>query len=196
MGVPFRNPDPMTAEEFFAFTATRPDDEKWELIEGEPVRNEPSNYLHQKVLVNALVALMGIERQQKQRGVRAWEALPSFGVRLSPNNVAVPDVMIRPFDKLDGVECDDMIVAFEILSPSTADRDLRWKRKAYAELASVRHYVVIAQDAVEVVAYDRKTGFAERRLERIDASLDLPALSISVPLAEIYLDCGLEKNPS
>jgi Uma2 family endonuclease len=196
MGVPFRNPDPMTAEEFFAFTATRPDDEKWELIEGEPVLNASASRLHQRISRNLLKVLFRLEQDQKLRGSLAWEVLPGIGVRVSATNVPVPDVIIRPFDDLQGVECDDMIIAFEILSPSTADRDLRWKRKAYAELASVRHYVVIAQDAVEIVAYDRKTGFAERRLEQIDASLDLPALSISVPLAEIYLDCGLEKNPS
>lgn len=29
--------DQMTIEEFLAFTDTRPDEERWELIEGEPV---------------------------------------------------------------------------------------------------------------------------------------------------------------
>jgi hypothetical protein len=48
MGVPFLDPRPMNAEEFFAFTATRPDDEKWELIDGEPVLNASATRLHQK----------------------------------------------------------------------------------------------------------------------------------------------------
>jgi hypothetical protein len=39
VGVPVISTDPMTMEEFYAFTDTRPDDEKWELIEGEPVLN-------------------------------------------------------------------------------------------------------------------------------------------------------------
>ena len=34
MGVPIISTDPMTVEEFYAFTDTRPDNEKWELIEG------------------------------------------------------------------------------------------------------------------------------------------------------------------
>lgn len=114
-------------------------------------------------------------------------------MELSDTNVPVPDVLVRPRDTLLDWKCDDMIVAFEVLSPSTADLDLRWKRKVYAGLPSLQHYVVIAQDAVEVVAYDRKSGFAERRLEHIGAGLDLPVLSVSVPLAEIYLDTGLDK---
>jgi Uma2 family endonuclease len=191
MGVPSRNPAPMTAEEFFAFTETRPDEEKWELIEGEPVMNASASRLHQRISGNLFAALKRFEQAQKLDGALAWEVLPGIGIRVSPINVPVPDALIRPFDDLQDVECDDMIIAFEILSPSTADRDLRWKRKAYAGLASLQHYVVIAQDAVEVVSYDRSRGFAERRLEQIDAALDLPALSVSLTLAEIYQDTGL-----
>lgn len=191
MGIPRQSSAPMTAEEFFAFTETRPDEEKWQLIEGEPVMNASASRLHQRISGNLFVALRRFEQAQKLDGVLAWEALPGIGVRVSPINVPVPDVLIRPFDDLQGVECDDMIVAFEILSPSTADLDLRWKRKAYAGLASLQHYVVIAQDAVEVVSYDRSRGFAERRLEQIGAVLDLPALAVSLPLAEIYQDTGL-----
>jgi Uma2 family endonuclease len=89
-------------------------------------------------------------------------------------------------------ECDDIIVAFEILSPSTGHRDLRWKRSAYLSLPSLQHYVVIAQDAIEVVAFGREPGGgAERRLDRLDGVLELPALGISLPLAEIYRGTGL-----
>jgi Uma2 family endonuclease len=84
-----------------------------------------------------------------------------------------------------------MIVAFEVLSPSTQDLDLRWKRQAYAKLLSLEHYVVVAQDAVDIVVYDRANGFAERRLAKSDANLNLPALGVDIPLAEIYRDTGL-----
>jgi Uma2 family endonuclease len=77
-------------------------------------------------------------------------------------------------------------VAVEVLSESTADRDLRWKRKAYARVASLMYYVVIAQDAVEVVVYARASNFAEQRLESLAATLELPPLGISLPLADIY----------
>jgi Uma2 family endonuclease len=191
MGVPWQNRQPMTAEEFFAFTATRPDEEKWELIAGEPLLNASASRLHQRIVKNLLISLTRSEQQQRLRGPLAWEVLPGIGVRPSLQNVPMPDVLIRPFDDLHGVECSDMIVAFEVLSPSTADLDLRWKRRAYAELPSLQHYVVIAQDVVEIVAYDRARGFAERRLEQMEAVLDLAALSLAVPLAEIYQDTGL-----
>ena len=76
--------------------------------------------------------------------------------------------------------------------PSTAERDLRWKRTAYTSLPSLTHYVVIAQDAVDVVVFARDLGFAERHLRTLSESLELPALGISLPLSEIYRDTGLQ----
>jgi Uma2 family endonuclease len=187
MGIPRQSSAPMTAEEFFTFTATRPDAEKWQLIDGEPVLNPSASYLHQIIVRNILVALSLIEREKKA----AWVAIPGIGVRVSAASVPVPDVIIRPADHLDDWKCDDMIVGFEVLSPSTVNLDLRWKRKAYTRLASLQHYVVVAQDAVEIVVYDRSRGFAERRLEEIGTALELPALSLSLPLSEIYRGTGL-----
>jgi len=179
--------DPMTVEEFLAFAETRPDEEKWELIEGEPIMNAAPAYLHQRIVGNliARLATIGMER------AAAWSAIPGIGVRLSDISAPVPDVMVRPRDFLKAVVCDDMIVAFEVLSPSTAKRDLRWKRKAYSSLPSLMHYVVIAQDAVEVLTYDRASGFGERRLTDVREGVDLSALGIRLAVTDIYRDTGI-----
>src|SRR5882757_3308706 len=129
----------------------------------------------------------------------AWEVLPGLGVRVSEINRPEPDVVILPRtgDSLDLQSRDlrDPLVAFEVLSPSTKDRDLRWKRAAYTSLASLTHYVVIAQDAVEVVVFARDKGFAEKRLRSLNDSVEVPELGISLPLAEIYRGTSLG-NPS
>ena len=81
-----------------------------------------------------------------------------------------------------------------MLSPSTAKRDLRWKRTAYASLPTLRQYVVLAQDAVEILSFERDAGaenFSERRLTRFDEELDLPAIGVRARLAEIYRGLGL-----
>ena len=194
MGVPPLNPAPMTVAEFLAFTDTRPDEEKWELIEGEPILNATPSDFHQQIVSNLIFFLGLAERQQE----RSWKAIPGIGVRVSDTNLPQPDVIIRPKEAPRGNpmsrECDDIIVAFEILSPSTRDRDLRWKRNAYMTLPSLMHYVVIAQDAVEVVVFGRESRFPDRRLNRLDDSLDLATLGISLPLAEICRGTGLAER--
>ena len=92
MGVPFLDQGPMRAEEFFAFLETRPDEEKWELIDGEPLLNPTPSYSHQKIVFN-LIMLLGEQALQSRGG---WEVLPGLGVRLSDTSVPVPDVLIRP----------------------------------------------------------------------------------------------------
>ena len=137
MGVPPVDLTPMTVEDFYAFTDTRPDEEKWELIDGEPVLNAWPTRLHQIIALNIAAGL------RNQISKPQWEVLPGLGVRVSDTNLPVPDVLIRPSSAPAGDpasrECDDMIVAFEVLSPSTRDRDLRWKRSAYLSLPSLMH---------------------------------------------------------
>jgi Uma2 family endonuclease len=191
VGVPTIKTGPMTVEEYFAFTETRPDNEKWELIDGEPILNVSPSRSHQTIFWNLALLIGTIQRQRPQ----SWEASPGVGVRVSDTSLPEPDIFIVPAGsaRRDPYrrETSDVLVAFEILSPSTAERDLRWKRTAYTSLPSLTHYVVIAQDAVDIVVFARAAGFAERHLRSLADTLELPALGISLPLAEIYRDTDL-----
>jgi Uma2 family endonuclease len=192
VGVPTIKTGPMTVEEFYALTDTRPDNEKWELIDGEPILNASPSPVHQWIVKNLLVFLANKEREPKA----SWAVLPGLGVRVSRINRPEPDALIIPRSAFSSDvsqrDTSEMIVAFEILSPSTADRDLRWKKTAYTSLPSLTHYIVVAQDAVDVVVFARDTGFAERRYRSLAETIELSALGIALPLSEIYHDTGLE----
>jgi Uma2 family endonuclease len=180
----------MTVDEFYAFTDTRPDSEKWELIEGEPVLNASPGRLHQVIAGNVFVALKIREREIKA----PWMALLPLGVRVSERDRPEPDVLVFPDDhrRSDAQrDRDDVLVVFEVLSPSTEKRDLGWKRKAYTGLTSLTHYVVISQDAVDVMVFARDDAFERRRFRSLDESIGLCSLGISLPVAEIYRDTGL-----
>jgi len=191
MGVPVVDTGPMTVEDFYAFTERRPDEEKWELIDGEPVLNASPAYIHQQIVNNALYLLETHQWPELQW----WAGIPGIGIRLSNTKRPEPDVLIRPRSAPTtepmGRDCDDVIVAFEVLSPSTTDRDLRWKRAAYTELPSLKHYVVIAQDAVDAVVFARDADFAERRLRSLQEKLEFPDLDVSLSLTDIYRGTGL-----
>jgi Uma2 family endonuclease len=106
-----------------------------------------------------------------------------------------PDVVVTPADQRlfapQERDIESVIVAFEVLSPSTKGRDLRWKRAAYASLPSLTHYIAIAQDAVEVVVFARDSDFADQRFRSLKEAVELRSLGISLPAAEIYHDTYL-----
>ena len=177
----------MTIEDFHRFADTRRPDEKWELIDGEPVMSASPTYGHQKIIRNLIVGLCRLEEQAEA----SWEVIPGIGVLLSEVSAPEPDLLIRPRTPMQGRICSDAIVAVEVLSPTTAKRDLAWKRQSYASLASLDHYVVVAQSSIDVLAFDRSSGWQERRIGQPSASLSLPSLNIDLPLRQIYAGTGL-----
>jgi Uma2 family endonuclease len=196
VGVPIDS-GPVTVERFYAFTDTRPDEKKWELIDGELVLNEPPTFSHQRILGNMMYGLALSER----KAAMLWVALHRFGVWISDTNRPQADLMILPraeiFRDPQRRDASDVIAIFEILSPETAYRDLRWKRAAYASIPSLTDYAVIAQDAVDVIVYARDAGFAEGRIQSLSETLDLSSIGVSLPLSEIYRDMDwLRGRPS
>lgn len=181
-----RDAPSMTIETFLAFTEQQPDDGRWELIDGEPILNPSPSYGHQKVVKN-LVLLLG---RFEDQGV-SWEMLPGLGVKLSERSMPVPDVLIRSRVMIEGHYCEDMTVAFEVISPSSRSRDIGWKRQAYATLSSLQHYVALSQTAIDVRCYDRATGWVERRFKAASDVLGLAAIGLDLPMTAIYAGTGL-----
>jgi len=63
MAIPVSSTGVMTVDEFYAFTDTRPDHEKWELIGGKPVLNASPTGIHAMIVGNVITALSNRERQ-------------------------------------------------------------------------------------------------------------------------------------
>jgi Uma2 family endonuclease len=192
MGIPKIDTGPMTVEEFYAFTDGRPDDEKWELIDGEAILNASPAYTHQAIVANVLFAL----RSQERARDASWTAIPGIGALVSNTSRPEPDIMVLPRVTTPGAspkrDTRDAIVLFEVMSPSTTSRDLKWKRAAYAQLPALTHYVVIAQNAIDVVVFARESGFAERRFKSLKETIPFPALDAMLVLSDIYYDTGLQ----
>jgi Uma2 family endonuclease len=89
---------------------------------------------------------------------------------------------------------DDALVLFEVLSRSNTKKDQDWRRKVYASVPNCQHYVTVSLKVMEVAAYDRDTAWQKRTVTGIREALALPALGLSIPLADIYLWTSLARN--
>lgn len=178
--------DQMTIEEFLAFTDTRPDEERWELIEGVPVMNAAPAEFHQVIAGNLLFSLMAT----KLRLGASWMPMIGVGTRVpaSPNSLPQPDAFVKQGAPTDRPLTEDALVLFEVLSKSNTKADQAWRKRVYASVPNCQHYVTVAQDKLDVVRYDRTDGWKGTTLNALQDKLHLPALGadVAIPLADIY----------
>ena len=174
----------LTIEEFLAFTETRPQEERWELIEGVAVMNPSPVEHHQVVVTNIATHLMA----HKQRTGASWLPLLGVGTRVpvSPHSLPQPDLFVKEGAATDRPVTDDALVLFEVLSRSNTRGDQAWRRKVYASVPNCRHYVTVSLKATVVEAYDRDSAWKRRTFTGLAQALALPALGLSIPLADIY----------
>ena len=169
---------------FRAFYLGRPEEERWELIEGVAVMNPAPIEHHQMVVSNIVAYLIGHKRQTGAR----WFPMLGVGTRVpdSPHSLPQPDVFVKEEAATDRPVTDDALVLFEVLSRSNTRVDQAWRRRVYASVPNCQHYVTVSLKAAEVVAYDRASNWHERTVASLDEPLALPALGLAIPLADIY----------
>ncbi|HLY56457.1 MAG TPA: Uma2 family endonuclease [Stellaceae bacterium] len=80
----------------------------------------------------------------------------------------------------------DPVVIFEVLSDSTATTDFREKNGEYAATPSVRRYVMLYQDKIAAVMFERGGDDWIGHLLAPDSVLMMPEIGIELPLAELY----------
>lgn len=174
----------MTIDEFLAFCAERPDGERWELIEGVAIMNASPVQIHQMVAIN----IASVLRAKKIELGASWTPLLGVGTRVpvSPNSLPQPDVYVQAGEILDSPTTSDALVIFEVLSRSNTKADQEWRRRVYASIPNCQHYVTLSVKRSDVVRYDRASRWQGVDVSGLDSVLELPALGLGIPLADIY----------
>ncbi|MDA1015517.1 MAG: Uma2 family endonuclease [Planctomycetota bacterium] len=113
-----------------------------------------------------------------------------------------PDVTIvcgeREFDDRELDTLLNPTVLFEVLSATTEAYDRGTKASHYRKLASLKEYVLIAQDRPSVERYLRQPdgSWLLREVTDINGNVSLDALGVSLPMAEIYRRIEFEEHPT
>lgn len=160
---------------------------KSEYFDGVVLARAVSNRFHNLISVNVAYE---IGSQLKGRPCETY--IVDMRVRIGPARAYVyPDVVVAcgepqfEDDELDTLLNPTAIV--EVLSPSTEALDRGHKFACYRRLASLREYVLVAQDRPCVERYTRQgDDWLLTELSRPDAVLRLDSIGCAVPLREIY----------
>ena len=80
----------------------------------------------------------------------------------------------------------DAVAIFEVLSDDNATTDRVEKLIEYAEIPSLRCYVLLEQTAVAATLFRREPGGTWTASAHTEGGLVLPGLDIILPLADLY----------
>ena len=182
--------DYMDVDDFEELLADMPSDERWELIGGRVVRMMVGARWQHNVIIQNLAG--ALRHRFRAQGSDCRTFTETFFMK-APwlKSVTLPDIIVR-CGKLadDATSLDDPKVLIEVVSPGSEGRDRVEKWKAYRQLVSLEHYVLIERDHAAIDVFDRAgDAWALRRtIEGLGSDLSLPAVNVSVPLSEIYED--------
>lgn len=143
----------MTIREFLGFYETRPDGERWELIDGEPVMTPPPAIQHQAIILELTIRLLALID-----GLRlSLVAVPQIGIVL-PNVESFrpePDVAVIDADFEAGQRhAPRFELVAEVVSPS--DRRTQAKKLSYYRDHEDCHTIVLVQSRrIEIAIHSR-----------------------------------------
>jgi Uma2 family endonuclease len=105
--------------------------------------------------------------------------------------VMYPDLLARCGPRDDRrTSVDDPVLVVEVLSEGTARHDLIRKRIAYEAMPGLARIVYVAVDEARIDMRVRGSDghWRDETVMGLDASLSLPEIGVTVPLAEVYAD--------
>lgn len=176
----------ISPEEYLAFE--REAEYKSEYVDGE-VRERAASDLHHVQTVSNLITQIGSQLRGRPLLVLANE----MKVRTADSRkFFYPDVSVvcnKPqfHDERTDIILNPLLI-IEVLSKSTEAFDRGAKFQAYQSLASLREYLLVAQDKPAVEQYVRRPdgSWTYRAVIGLESSLPLPSVECTLGLGAVY----------
>jgi Uma2 family endonuclease len=178
-------PSKMTVDEFLVW-ALRQEKGKYELFDGRVVMQQPQTWGHADIrwrIANLLAA--AIERA----GVPHYAAPDGMTVRIGTHVAFEPDALVAPLPKPErlDLEIPNPVIVVEVLSPSSAKRDLTDKLAGYFQVPSIQHYIVLDPEDREIIWHRRAAGGTlEPPVTLREGSLELNPPGITLAIADVF----------
>jgi Uma2 family endonuclease len=174
-----------TADRFLEFYMSRPDEERWQLVDGLPAMMVPPSFVHQRIVGN----LEELLRKRLAESGSEHFAYGNVGLRIPgvEDFHPQPDVVVCAADADYGYYADRFFLVAEVVSPSNTAEMIGRKLELYQRHPDNLYCVTIDQDSVHVTVDARDAeGWTRSELTSLDGFLHLPAFGLEATLADIY----------
>jgi Uma2 family endonuclease len=174
----------LTAEQYEILLRTRPEEERWQLIDGVAVLMPPPTLRHQLIGAN-LLRLLGnaLDRHRPSLGALLESGLRIQGV---PAFLPVPDLLVVDLPVGEGSYADRFYLTGEILSDSNTQEYISLKVERYAQHPDNLYSLIISQREVCVEVWSRANDWKGFVLRSAGDVLDLPEFGFRCELRDLY----------
>jgi Uma2 family endonuclease len=181
---PVRQDGKFSVEEFFALIESRPEEERWQLIDGVAMMMPPPTLVHQRIASN-LARLMNDHFDANRL---AFFAFQEVGLIVPAAELFRPEADVAVLDSMADYEAyaDRFYAVAEILSDSNTDKDIAVKRQRYLQHPDNLYFLLIEQKQVRVEVFARAAGWQPAMLDGFDANLELPEFGFKTDLGALY----------
>ena len=179
----------LSVASFRTWLESRPDEERWELIEGVPMMMAPPNRRHQRIASN-LESLLNAALKRHDPKFAAYQAIGVNIVSSVPYDPEPDVTVVREDENPDPRYADRFYLAAEILSDSD-NGIIDSKRDIYRAHPSCTCILLVRQDRAEIIV-DRRTAEGwSSRVPHADDELKLPEFGLACAVRDIYRDTPL-----
>lgn len=180
-----------SADQFLAFYMTRPDEERWQLVDGLAMMMFPPTPIHQKLGKNLMVLL----DRALARHRPGLETFYELGLRIAgvEDFNPQPDLLVIEASVLPERYVRQFYLVAEVISPSNTAEMIDRKLELYRSHPGNLYCLTIDQDQVHVAMWARESDWAPTNLHALDDVLKLPAFGFEAKLADIYAGTPLAR---
>lgn len=180
----------MDVDEFMAFLETRPDNERWDLIEGVAVMMAPPSYAHQRIASN-LCSLLNSAFATRRLDLFAYQraGVRNPGLR---NFQPEPDIVVVPGVAGHDYYSEQFQLAGEVLSPTNTRAEIDLKLRRYREARDNLYVVVIDPRKFSAIVYARSDNWEPVTLSKPDDPIGMPEFGLRCRLGDLYVGTPLD----
>jgi Uma2 family endonuclease len=173
-----------SADQFLDFLLSRPDEERWQLVDGLAMMMVPPSFVHQRIVSN-FEALLNAALKANRPDLFAY---CNVGLRIPgvENFHPQPDVVACTAEADYVYYRERFSLVAEVLSPSNIAEMIERKLELYQSHPDNLYCLTIDQDSVHVALYGRESDWGRTDLRSFDDVLALPAFGFQARLADLY----------
>jgi len=174
----------LTAGEFLKFLKFRPNEERWQLIEGVAMMMTPPTYVHQIIALNLNYLLFeALERKGLELLV-----VNDGGVRLRsmPDFLPRPDVVVVPGVAEYRSYAERFLLVAEVLSPSNTKSLIARKLRFYRNHLHNLYCLIIDSRRTWIEVHARANNWKAFLLENPSDDLKLPEFGLHCAIGDLY----------